>query len=200
MEYHIMEFIVHYGYAGLVLILAGGVVGLPVPDELLLTFVGYNVSQGFMTYVSAVLCGLIGAMLGITISYLLGKQFGLPLLQKLGPKFGITDKRIQRTQLLFDKYGPFLLIIGYFLPGVRHLTAYFAGISSLGFRRFCAYAYGGAFIWVTLFVTLGLKLGDNWHTVVRYIHHYGVMLTITLCCVGALMWVYVQAMKNARES
>ena len=49
MEQHIGELIAHYGYFGIVIALAGGIVGLPIPDEFLLTFVGYNVSKGVMS-------------------------------------------------------------------------------------------------------------------------------------------------------
>ena len=49
-------------------------------------------------------------------------------------------------------------MIGYFIPGVRHLTAYFAGMSNLTLWRFCLYAYGGALIWIGVFIGLGWKL------------------------------------------
>lgn len=49
MEQHIGELIAHYGYFGIIIALAGGIVGLPIPDEFLLTFVGYNVSKGVMS-------------------------------------------------------------------------------------------------------------------------------------------------------
>ena len=49
-------------------------------------------------------------------------------------------------------------MIGYFIPGVRHLTAYFAGMSNLTLWRFCLYAYGGALIWISVFIGLGWKL------------------------------------------
>jgi membrane protein DedA with SNARE-associated domain len=200
MEQHLNDLIMHYGYVGLIIALAGGIVGLPVPDELLLTFVGYHVSRGYMTYMAAVMSGFAGAFLGITLSYMLGLRLGLPVLKKFGPKIGITEEKIQRTHVLFEKYGPFLLTIGYFLPGVRHLTAYFAGISSLSFRKFCFFAYLGAFIWVGLFVTLGLKLGDNWHFVDYCIRQYGFMLSIFAVCLLILSWVYVQITKKARQS
>ena len=59
-----------------------------------------------------------------------------------------------KTHILFEKYGPFLLIVGYFIPGVRHLTAYFAGMSNLTLWRFCLYAYGGALIWISVLLDL----------------------------------------------
>ncbi len=49
-------------------------------------------------------------------------------------------------------------MIGYFIPGVRHLTAYFAGVSNLTLWRFCLYAYGGALIWISVFYWAWLEV------------------------------------------
>jgi membrane protein DedA with SNARE-associated domain len=43
MEQHILAWITEYGYAAIVGLLMLGIVGLPVPDETLLTFTGYLV-------------------------------------------------------------------------------------------------------------------------------------------------------------
>jgi membrane protein DedA with SNARE-associated domain len=40
MEQHIDFLIGHYGYFGIIIALVGGIVGLPLPDEVLLTYVG----------------------------------------------------------------------------------------------------------------------------------------------------------------
>lgn len=96
MEQHIGELIAHYGYFGIVIALAGGIVGLPIPDEFLLTFVGYNVSKGVMSGTAAFLSGLAGAMLGITLSYILGLKLGLPVLKKYGPKIRIKEHHIEK--------------------------------------------------------------------------------------------------------
>lgn len=42
--------------------------------------------------------------------------------------------------------GYWLLMIGYFIPGVRHITALGAGISRISFRPFMVFAYTGAVI------------------------------------------------------
>ena len=41
----LLDWISHYGYAGLFVLLVLGIVGLPVPDETLLVFSGYLISQ-----------------------------------------------------------------------------------------------------------------------------------------------------------
>lgn len=195
-----MDLLMHYGYLGLILALAGGVVGLPVPDEVLLTFVGYNVSRGHMTYLAALASGYAGAFLGITISYILGLKLGLPALRKWGPRLRITEDNIHRTHTLFDKYGPIVLMVGYYLPGVRHLSAYFAGISSMSFRKFCFYAYAGALIWVSLFITLGIKLGDHWSYVESCIHQYGIYLLLFSIFFIPFMIIYLQSTKKSKQS
>jgi len=42
MAHHVQSLIEHYGYFGIILILVGGIVGLPLPDEIFLTYVGYR--------------------------------------------------------------------------------------------------------------------------------------------------------------
>lgn len=40
MAHHVQSLIEHYGYFGIIVILIGGIVGLPLPDEVFLTYVG----------------------------------------------------------------------------------------------------------------------------------------------------------------
>ena len=41
MEHYVLDWISHYGYPAIFCLLMLGIVGLPVPDETLLTFTGY---------------------------------------------------------------------------------------------------------------------------------------------------------------
>ncbi len=63
----------------------------------LLTFVGYNVSKGTMSGVFAFISGMAGAILGITLSYILGLKLGLPILNKYGPKIHIKEHTIEKN-------------------------------------------------------------------------------------------------------
>lgn len=136
----------HFGYFGILIALVGGIIGLPIPDETLLTFVGYYVYKGEMKFLFALLSAWIGSSIGISISYVLGVKLGIPFLKKFGPKIHITEKKINRTQVLFRKIGPALLFIGYFIPGVRHVTAYLAGISRYRFSAFLPLCVFGSII------------------------------------------------------
>ena len=85
------------------------------------------------------------------------------------------------------KFGPFLLIIGYFIPGVRHVTAYLAGINKYSYKKFALFAYLGAMTWCFTFITLGKALGENWIHVGAYLSRYSLYVLFVLL-LGAILF------------
>ncbi|MED4402630.1 DedA family protein [Metabacillus fastidiosus] len=163
--------ITNYSYMGLFFILILGIVGLPIPDEVLLTFVGYYIFLEKMDFWPSIGCAIIGSIVGISISYLIGKYLGSAFLKKYGPKFFITEKKTDWVQAKFNNYGPLFLISGYFIPGVRHVTAYVAGMSTYHFGKFACFAYIGAVVWASTFIFLGHYLGGKWTEVEVFFSH-----------------------------
>jgi len=196
---HIDFLIEHFGYLGIIVVLIGGIVGLPIPDEVLLTYVGYNIFQGKLKYIVSLLSAFSGAAGGISLSYYIGNRFGLPLLNKFGPKFHITEQKINLTKNLFQKIGPTVLLIGYFIPGVRHLAAYIAAINKYPFKKFVVYAYTGAFIWTFTFITLGRKLGEDWKQVEMYVSKYSLYLILFLL-ITLIIFYYFWKKKSKKVS
>ncbi|PWI58938.1 DedA family protein [Sulfoacidibacillus thermotolerans] len=157
----LLALIHHYGYIGLTAILILGIVGLPLPDETILTAVGYFVYKGSLSYFPALFFGILGASLGITLSYALGVFIGRPLLLRYGRYLHITEKSLDRVERYFKKYGAVTLFAGFFVPGVRHVTAIVAGLGGMSYGRFAFPAYMGVCVWVTVFITLGRFAGPK---------------------------------------
>jgi undecaprenyl-diphosphatase len=78
-------------------------------------------------------------------------------------------------------------LIGYFIPGVRHLTGYVAGASELSFPNFALFAYLGAFCWAAVFITLGYFLGEEWNRVLESLHETKILL-IGVAVAGVIGW------------
>jgi membrane protein DedA with SNARE-associated domain len=155
--------ITHYGYAGIFSLLALGIVGLPIPDETLLVFVGYLIFRGRLHTVPAFVSAFAGAVCGITLSYGLGRGFGIFLVPRWGRFLRLSPERLERVQDWFRRSGRWVLVFGYYVPGVRHLTAYVAGASGLPFPAFAVFAYAGGFVWSLTFISFGYFLGEGWH-------------------------------------
>jgi len=173
--------ITHYEYLGIFLLLSGGIIGLPIPDEVLLTYVGYNISLERMNFTTSLLISVSGTIFGITISYLLGMILGYPFLHKHGSYIGINEKRISFVHDLFDKWGGILLFFGYFIPGVRSMTAFIAAVSGMKWIKFATYAYTGAMVWCTTFIILGEHVGKEWYRIeALFLHYRNITLLILL--------------------
>lgn len=200
MGHHVDYLITHFGYFGIIIALIGGIIGLPIPDEVLLTYVGYNVFHGRMAYIPSILSGFTGAAGGITLSFLLGLKLGLPFLRKFGPKFHMNEEKISRTKKLFNKLGPFLLFIGYFIPGVRHLTAYLAGMNGFSYKKFALFAYAGALIWCSTFITIGRTLGEKWKDVIFYLDRYRLFIIPIVIVLVVSLFIFWRKQRNESKS
>lgn len=149
----------HFGGGALFLLMALGVFALPVPDEFLLILAGYLISQNVMSGFSTVLLAQAGSLCGISLSYTVGRTVGRYLLLRYGRRAGVTIERLNTVRNWYKRYGKFVLTFGFFFPGIRHVTALFAGASNMEYRPFALYAYTGSFLWVSTFLILGYFVG-----------------------------------------
>ncbi len=181
----IQHWITHYGYLGIFSLLMFGIVGLPVPDETLLTFAGYMIRRGDLKTLPVWLAALLGSVCGITVSYILGRTTGYYLVHKYGARLHFTEQRLNLVHDWFRRLGGFTLTFGYFVPGVRHITAIVAGATKLELPVFAGFAYGGALLWTTTFLTLGYFLGELWSQGPGHVHR----IVLLAACVAALFIV-----------
>ncbi len=149
----------HYGPPSLFILLALGIIALPVPEETLLVTSGVLMKNGQLDEFNTIIAAICGSILGITTSYLIGRTTSKFVIHRYGSWIGITEERLNQAHAWFEKYGKWSLFIGYFIPGVRHFTGLFAGFTELQFSHFALYAYSGAIVWVSLFLTVGYTVG-----------------------------------------
>lgn len=189
MEDAVLHWVATYGYFAIFTLLVVGIVGLPVPDEFLLTSCGFLVFQGHLLLVPTVASALAGSITGITCSYVIGRTIGWKFLHSRWGRFlHIKDVHIRRVHDWFDRIGHWALMVGYFIPGVRHFTAIVAGTSKLELRSFALFAYTGAAFWVATFIFIGYHFGKNWPEILKLVEHH---LKLASIAAGVLILVYL---------
>ena len=193
------QWISQHGYAGIFSLLVFGIVGLPVPDEWLLTFSGYLVFKMTLSFVPTFAAAFFGSSCGITVSYTLGRVFDTYVLVKYGSYVHITPERLARVHSWFERRGRWTLLVGYFIPGVRHLTGYVAGASELSFPSFALFAYSGAFAWAAVFITLGYILGEQWNRVLESFDQTK-FLIVGVAAAAVAAWLVFTYMRRRRIS
>jgi membrane protein DedA with SNARE-associated domain len=191
----VLQWVAHYGYVAIFSLLVLGIIGLPIPDETMLLFVGYLIYRGQLRLLPSLLSAFLGSLCGITLSYAIGRTFGLYLVKTYGRYVHVTDARMDQVHRWFRQMGRWSLTFGYYVPGVRHLTAYVAGASRLELPVFALFAYSGALVWSSTFIGLGYALGQRWSHV-----GLGLQQHLALTAVVALVLIFAYMRFRRRES
>ena len=161
----VLGWVEQYGYVGIFSLLMLGILGLPIPDEGLMAFAGYLVFKGDLQLVPTIGASFLGSICGVTLSYVVGRTAGNRLIKRYGRFIGVTTDKITQVHDWIDRVGRWGLAFGYFLPGIRHLTAFVAGMSKTQLSVFARFTYAGGLIWSATFILTGYSLGKEWHAV-----------------------------------
>lgn len=183
----IMPYIDQYGYFVIFLSLMLELIALPFPGQIMMTYVGFLVYQGHLSWAIAILVATAGSCTGITFTYFLGRKLRSPVVERYGPRVHFGPKQLAKMSRWYHKHGNIVLMFSYYVPGVRHFTGYFAGISNLRPRIFIIFAYTGALIWTTAFITFGKLLGPQWDQLHGHAKKY-IIITVMMSLV--LMGLY----------
>lgn len=165
---HLAEFANSYGlwlYAILFLIIfvETGVVVMPfLPGDSLLFAAGMLVAQpnDLNLFVLIVLL-LIAAILGDTLNYIIGSKIGYKAVQiKIFGKQFVKPEHLEKTHAFYEKYGSKTIVIARFVPIVRTLAPFVAGIGKMNYKTFITYNVIGAMLWVIGITLAGYFLGN----------------------------------------
>ncbi|WP_114936329.1 DedA family protein [Mucilaginibacter endophyticus] len=101
---------------------------------------------------------IAAAFIGNTVNYLLGNY--------LGPKVFKEENKILKleyylkTKAFFDKHGGKAVIFSRFMPIIRTIAPFVAGVGRMPFLRYSLYNIIGGASWIIVFLFAGYKLGQ----------------------------------------
>ena len=186
----VILWITEYGYVALFFLLMLGIVGLPIPDETIMVFSGYLIHRGTFHAGPTWVTAFCGSVCGITLSYWIGRKLGLPFVLRYGKYIHFTPERLAKVLRWFERVGHWALFVGYYIAGVRHFSAVIAGTSGLRWPSFALFAYGGAAVWVTTFLTIGYFVGEKWEVMAEQLHHNLTRISVVVLCVVGAYLIY----------
>lgn len=155
------RFVIHNPGIGLLVVIFCEELGvpLPVPGDVAILSSGYLVALGRLNYVAAVAAVVAGAMAGSFILFSLSRRFGHRFLVRYGKYFGLDRRRMARAEGAFRRWGPWAVIVGRHIPGMRVIISALAGSFEMQPRVFVASVAISSTIWGLMFVELGRLLG-----------------------------------------
>lgn len=151
-----------------------------IPSEIVLAYGGYLVSEGRVSFGSAMLFGVIGGTLAQLVIYAIARYGGRPFLDKYGKWLHISGKHLDQSEAWFRKYGTGMIFFARFVPVIRHAISIPAGVSRMSLPVFTLLTALAAVPWTLLFLYLGMQLGESWDTIHEIAGPYVQPLTLTM--------------------
>lgn len=102
----------------------------------------------------------ITTILANTINYQIGKHFGDHLSQSKIFKKLIKQKHLDETEFFFKKHGAMAIFLGKFMPIIRTIVPFTAGIGKMNTQTFTFFNVFGSITWILATILSGYFFGN----------------------------------------
>jgi len=136
----------------------GLVVAPFLPGDSLLFAAGAFAGLGSLSAWWLIALLLPAAVLGNTVNYWVGRLAGPRLLA--ARRRLVRPEHLQRTHEFYEKHGAMTIVLTRFMPILRTVAPFVAGLGKMSFRRFSAYNVAGGLLWVAIGVLSGYFFGN----------------------------------------
>lgn len=161
--------VINFGTPLVGLILFLGALGLPIGASLVVIAAGAFSQQGILSWPSSAILGLIGAILGDTLSFSMG-YFAKNWSEK---RFGNSPIWINASHAFQNRAGLTIFLTRWLVTAVAIPTNLIAGGSGYKLSRFMIYDIAGEIIWISLYGGLGYLFGSQWELVYDFMSNFG---------------------------
>lgn len=189
----VVSIIQQHGYIGLFLWLWVGAFVIPIPNEVIVSTIGFFAAEDVFISWKVFIVTYLGILTAVTTSYVLGRFAGHAMVILLN-KQNKMRKKIDRALTIIEKYNTFALAFCYFVPGFRILIPFLFGLSKLSFIKFATTLYTAVFVWVSLIFSVGYFAGEEF--IEAFIKYYDIVIWIAV--VSLMVYVLVK-MRRSRK-
>ena len=145
----------------------------PVPGDSTMLLACFLAGAGLLPMTATILACLAGSVFGAMTAYTIGKRAGRSYFFL---RSAWARREMDRLERGLQRYGSRLLAINRFLPGIRGLFLYGAGIGRQPVRQVLFYSTVSNALWVGLIAWAGTALGSSWEDVQAVFRRYVVVI------------------------
>jgi membrane protein DedA with SNARE-associated domain len=165
----VSNYIEHWTYAGLLVVLILCGLGFPLPEDVALLAGGFLAHRGVTQYPYTIAVALVGVVTGDHSLFFLGRKFGMRIMRYFGVGKPDYEMKMERMRVFMARHGTRTIFYARFLAGLRALIYLSAGSLGVPPLRFFIYDLMGALISVPVVVSLGYIFGDELEVTIKWI-------------------------------
>ncbi|OAN13209.1 hypothetical protein A3K86_16260 [Photobacterium jeanii] len=168
---------------------------LVVPGEPFFLAAGFQLNQGIMTGVIAV---IIGAIIGDQLSFAIGQTMGSKGQRQLRRRFPKTRRATAKAKLALKKYGMVIVVAARLLGPIAWVMPFLAGSYRMTWWKFSACSLVGVTLGVGQFIFAGAMMGHgisllpNADSIWLFVQEHWLLFTTLTICGAASVWFYRQ--------
>ena len=151
----------------------------PVPGDSVMLLACFLAGTGVLPRGATLATCFAGSVLGALTAYALGVKLGRSYFFL---RSAWARHELDRLERGLRRFGARLLLVNRFLPGIRGVFLYGAGIGRVPLREVVVYSTISNLLWVLLVAWAGTSLGSSWEDVQvvfrRYVWVIGVGFTV----------------------
>jgi membrane protein DedA with SNARE-associated domain len=186
-----------YGYVGLFIGLVLGNVGFPAGAEMLVPIAAALLARGRPQYLAAVFAvALAGELVGGTVGYAVGRFGGRAAAERYGRYVGFHHQRLEAVHRFFERWGSFAVFLCRFIPVVRGLSPFVAGVAAMNLTAFYLWTLLGSALFCGALALVGNAVGVHVHLILPAVHRYGYFM---LCAAAVVVVAIVIVSRVRRE-
>ena len=189
------------GLLAILVTMTGESAGLPISSEVVVPLGGALAATGHLPFWGVVAAATAGNLVGSLVAYWLTRRYGeAVVLSRFGRRLGLSRGHLRLAHRVFDRFGLWAVFVGRLLPIVRTYISFPAGISTIRTGWFTAATIAGALPWNLALAYAGLKLGQNYEVVGRYLGPVAIPLAILVVLLLAAGWWYGRRLESEEPS
>ena len=154
--------IADYLYAGVFLAALIETIIPPIPTMAVFPTAGFIASQNGLGLPELFLLGILGglgASVGSTVIYLIALKLGRTALLKYLKYVKVSEKKLDKVERWFQKYGDKAVLFGRMIPVFREMVSIPAGLLKMKLPKFLAYTILGSCGWSMTLIFIGYYFG-----------------------------------------
>ncbi|MEJ2260758.1 MAG: DedA family protein [Nitrosopumilaceae archaeon] len=158
----ISDFLAGHLYEGVFLAALLETIVPPIPTLAVFPTAGFLASQAGLSIISVIpmiILGALGATIGTTAIYLIALKLGRVILLRYLRYVKISEKKLERVEIWFEKYGDKAVFLGRMVPVMREMISIPAGLLEMKIIKFVLYTFAGSLIWSTGTILAGYYFG-----------------------------------------
>jgi len=158
----ISELLSEYLYLGVFLAALIETIIPPIPTMAVFPTAGYIASQNGLGLGEVFLLGIVGgvgASIGSSVIYFIALKLGRAALLKYLERVKVSEKKLERVEKWFQKYGDKAVLFGRMVPVFREMISVPAGLLKMSIQKFLIYTLLGSCGWSITMITIGYYFG-----------------------------------------